>query len=136
MSIIEDFLVITDRRRITLVKVITNYGRQLLQQQRHQLTGLVTGTGHAQVRRQGPVTRLILACLAHVTCTQPMNVEPVGMTWLTCVISCLSDQQAIMTWQERALTGTRISQRRGRAVGVTFYPGGNVNIAKHVMRIH
>jgi hypothetical protein len=29
------------------------------------------------------------------------------MTWLTCVISCLSDEQAIKTWQERALTGTR-----------------------------
>ena len=58
------------------------------------------------------------------------------MTWLTCVISCLSDQQAIMTWQERALTGTRTNKQE-RAV-VTSYPGGNANIARHVMlmRIH
>ena len=66
-----------------------------------------------------------------------MNGELAGMTWLIFVISCLSDQQAITTWQARVLTGTlmRISQQRERVV-VTFYPGGNDNIVKHVMRIH
>ena len=71
-----------------------------------------------------------------------MNVEQVGMTWLTYVISCLSDQQAIMTWQERELTGTPASPPRTRRMdlhgraAVTFCPGGNVNVVRHVMRIH
>ena len=65
-----------------------------------------------------------------------MNGELAGMTWLIFVISCLSDQQAIMTWRARVLTGTRmlISLQHGRVV-VTFYPGGNDNIVKHVMHM-
>ena len=114
-----------------------NCGRQQLHHH-SLLTGLDTGIGQDQVQPQGHVTLLILACLVHMICTQPMNGELAGMTWLIFVISCLSDQQAIMTWRAgaRVLTGTlmRISQQRVRVV-VTFYPGGNDNIVKHVMHM-
>ena len=100
------------------------------------LTGRLSATGPAQVLPQkGVATRSILACLPLMTCMQLMKGGQAGMTLLTCVISCLSDQQVIMTWLEGVaegmLTATPIT-KQGR-VGVTFYPGGNGNIVRHVM---
>ena len=129
---IEDFLVITGQP-IFIATVIMKYGLGLWVS---LLTGKLTGIGRAQVRHWGETHLIFHMGSPHMTCTQPMRGGQAGMTWLTCVISCLSDQQAIMTWQERVLTDTH-TNKQGRAV-VTSYPGGNANIARHVMlmRIH